>query len=170
MTKRYVIFLDIDGVFTSTRAHLGFARNEGELWSHFDPVALSFLNFLDENYDIDWVLMSTWVLGLEKSNPTIYHWVMSSFRNAGFLGKFPYPNWKTQDPGKSETRAHMVKKYLEAERLTYDDFIIIDDTDYQFNRLLGSKRFVKMDSHDGILSKHMKNILSLVGNWEKRNV
>lgn len=166
---RYVVFLDIDGVFTSTRAHLALSRQEDEMWSHFDPVALGFLNRLDEQYEIDWVLMTTWVLGLDRSNPTVYHWVTSTFRNAGFRGRFPWPNWKTEDPGRLQSRADMVKKYLEAERLTYDDFIVIDDTDYDFNRILGVKRFVKTDGHDGMLSKHMKNILSLTGNWEKKN-
>jgi hypothetical protein len=63
----------------------------------------------------------------------------------------------------------MVKKYLDAERLTYDDFIIFDDTLYEFNEVLGKKRLIRTDSRDGMLSKHMLNAMSLVGNWEKKN-
>jgi hypothetical protein len=169
MTKQYVIFLDIDGVFTSARAHLGLSKTEGEMWAHFDPVALGFLNTLDAKHNIDWVLMSTWVLGLDKMSATTYHWVCSSFRNAGFHGYFPFPNWKTEDPGRGENRAHMVKKYLAAERLTYDDFIVIDDNNYGFNDVLGVKRFINTDPKDGMLTKHMMNMLSLTGNWEKKD-
>lgn len=166
--SRYIGFLDIDGVLTSKRAHIAYTVNEGELWNHFDPIALAFLNQLNDAYNIDWVLMSTWVLGLDKSNSTVYHWIQTTFRNAGFNGKFPWPNWKTQDPGRLENRAHMVKKYLDAEHFTYDDFIIFDDTNYDFNTVLGKKRFIHTDPSEGMLSKHMLNALSLTGTWEKR--
>lgn len=168
MTK-YVVFLDIDGVFTSQRAHLACSVNDGEMWSHFDSVAIQFLNRLDATYDIDWVVMSTWGLYLEKTNAHVAHLMMSLFRNAGFTGKFPYPNWKVEDPKHPETRAHSVKKYLEAERLTYDDFLIFDDTDYRFNDVLGKKRFIRTDPKEGMLSKHMLNAMSLTGLWEKKN-
>lgn len=166
--KKYVAFLDIDGVLTTKRAHIACTVNEGEMWNRFDPIALAFLNQLNDAHSIDWVLMSTWVLGLDQNNPTIYHWVQTTFRNAGFNGSFPWPNWKTEDPGRHENRAHMVKKYLE-EAEHYDDCIIFDDTSYEFNDVLGKKRFIRTDSSDGMLSKHMLNALSLTGNWEKKN-
>jgi hypothetical protein len=63
----------------------------------------------------------------------------------------------------------MVKKYLAAERLTYDDFVVIDDNNYGFNDVLGVKRFINTDPKDGMLTKHMMNMLSLTGNWEKKD-
>lgn len=167
--SRYIVFLYIDGVFTSSRQHIAADRPDGEMWAQFDPVAIQFMNRLHARYEIDWVIMSTWGVGLEKSDATTAHWVMAAFRNAGFRGTFPYPNWKVRDPGYRETRAHTVAEYLAAERLTYADFLIFDDTDYDFNRVLGVKRFIKTDPNDGLLTKHMKNTLSLTGNWEKKN-
>lgn len=163
--NRYAVFLDIDGVFTTARQHLA-AGQEGEMWSHFDPVVCQFLNKIDSWYDIDWVLMSTWVVGLNQANPTIYHWVMSTFRNAGFNGRFPYPNWKTEDPVYPQTRAHSVKEYLELQK--YDDFLVIDDNDYNFNNILGRKRFIKTDPRDGMRAKDFEKILSLTGMWRKK--
>ena len=47
--------------------------------------------------------------------------------------------------------------------------MVIDDTDYKFNDVLGKKRFVQTDGHDGLLTKHIKNIRSLTGTWEKKD-
>jgi len=171
--SRYVIFLDIDGVFTSKRAHLASNRIDDEMWIHFDPIAIQFMNRLDDQYDIDWVLMSTWVHGVDKFDDTARHWAVAAFRNAGFVGNFPNPNWKTEDPDKEagfsfNDRALVVKKYLDAERLTYADFLIFDDTDYKFNDVLGIKRFIQTDPQEGLLSKHMFKALSLTGNWKSK--
>lgn len=165
----YAIFLDIDGVFTSTRCHIGHSRQEGELWGHFDKTAVEFLNLIDEKHNIDWVLMSTWSLYLKKDDVHAFHWVNSCFRNAGFRGRFAYPNWKVENPIYPDTRAHSVKKYLDAERLTYSDFLCIDDTDYNFNAVLGKKRFVRTHAEDGMLKKHMLNILSITGEWDGKD-
>lgn len=173
MSNRYVVFLDIDGVFTSTRVHLAKDVESSAMWDTFDPIAVDVLNSLDRNHYVDFVLMTTWVEGLKNSDKTMYHWVTAAFRNAGFRGNFPFPGWKVNPADKPQTwennRAHWVKDYLAAERLTYDDFMVIDDTDYKFNDVLGKKRFVQPDGHDGLLTKHIKNIRSLTGTWEKKD-
>jgi len=170
--KKYVIFLDIDGVFASTRVHMGATSCGQPMWDKFDPVAVDFLNRLHDKHNIDFVLSSTWKNNLNRLDTTIFHWMLSSFRNAGFRGNFPYPNWKTNPndtPVSSiDGRAHEVKHFLEACLGAYDDFVIIDDTDYRFNGVLGIKRFVKTDAENGMLAKHMKHILSLTGTWEKK--
>ncbi len=173
MANRYVVFLDIDGVFTSTRVHLAKNVEHSAMWDTFDPIAVDVLNSLDRDFYVDFVLMTTWVQGLQYSDPTIYHWVTATFRNAGFRGNFPFPGWKVNPGDKPQTlvnnRAHWVADYLAAERLTYADFLIIDDTDYSFNKVLGVKRFIRTDAHDGMLTQHIKNIRSLTGNWEKKD-
>lgn len=168
LTKKYVVFLDIDGVFTSSRVHQSADIYKSPMWDKFDPVAVDFMNRLDEQHDIDFVLMSTWKNGLNPHDTTVYHWVLAAFRNAGFRGHFPYPEWKT-DPNNDApgNRADHVKTFLSLN--CYDDFLLFDDNDYQFNDKLDKRRFVKTDAENGLLIKHMRNALSITGMWEKKS-
>jgi hypothetical protein len=63
-------------------------------------------------------------------------------------------------------RTKEIKDYLN-DFGPYDDFIIFDDSDFEYNKVLGIKRFIKTSSEDGILTKHMLNAKSLMGNWIK---
>lgn len=169
---KYCVFLDIDGVLCSHRVQIPFADKHG-MWDRFDPVAVDFFNMMDAKYDIDWVLMSTWKNHLKADDPMIFHWMNAAFRSAGFRGTYPYPNWKTNPRNeldrynKMNGRAHEVKDYL-SEFGPYDDFMLFDDSHYDFNQVLGVKRWVRCDPNDGILTKQMQHAMSLMGNWEKK--
>lgn len=170
MHKKYFVFLDIDGVLTSSRVHV--AHNAYyEMWHRFDPVAVDFFNKIHDTYNVEFVLMSTWKNYLDVDDHNIEHWVKSAFANSGFRGKFAN-YWKT-DPhetwvNKSNyNRAHEVKEYLEEYGQDVEDFLLFDDNDYDFNKVLGKKRFVKTDPENGLLYKHMKNALSVIGQWSK---
>lgn len=169
--RRYVVFLDIDGVFTSDRVQLGHTCEKHKMWDKFDPVAVDFMNTLDHKYNVEFVLSSTWKNKLDVNDTWIYHWMNSSFRNAGFRGVFPWPRWKT-NPRNEEyqgfnDRAKEIMDYLE-EFGPYDDYLIFDDTNYMFNETLPKKRWIRTDSENGLAVKQMKNVLSLVGEWEKK--
>lgn len=170
--KKYAIFLDIDGVLCSTRVQLGYTNAKHPMWDKFDPVAIDFLNTLDDTYNIEFILISTWKENLTMDSPMLFHWINSSFRNSGFRGRFAYPHWKTNYENNKDKynfrigRAYEVKDYL--EEYEYNDFLIFDDSDYDFNKILGIKRWIRTDPADGILSKHMIKVLSLVGQWEKK--
>lgn len=163
----YAVFLDIDGVFTSTRVHYANAVKDSVMWDVFDPVAVAFMNKIASEHNVHFVLTSTWINGLKTDDPTIAHWITTTFRNAGFRGTFPYPNWKVNPQNEAETyirnRAHWIKEYLEEYR--YTDFIIFDDTDYKFNEVLGVKRFIQTHPQDGLLTKQMLNAASIIGAW-----
>lgn len=175
MNKKYAIFLDIDGVFCSARVHMGHTCTKHKMWDKFDSVAIDFMNYIDDTYDVDFVITSTWKDHISTDDPVYYHWINSSFRNAGFRGVFPWPNWKTNPTNdtvkynKLNGRAYEVSDYLK-EFGPYDDFIIFDDSEYDFNRTLGKKRWVRCSSTDGILSKHMQHALALMGPWEKKRL
>lgn len=169
----YAVFLDIDGVFTSTRAHYANAVKDSAMWDVFDPVAIDFMNKIAAEHDVHFVLTSTWINGLETDDTTVAHWITTAFRNAGFRGTFPYPAWKVNPQNEPETynrnRADWIKEYLEDTRdnyVKYDDFIIFDDTDYKFNEVLGVKRFIQTHPQDGLLTKHMLNAASIMGTWK----
>lgn len=171
--SKYAIFLDIDGVFCSARVQMGHTCTKHMMWDRFDPIAIDFMNKIDDLYDVDFVLMSTWKNHIKHDDPVYYHWINSSFRNAGFRGKFPWPNWKTNPTNDLEKynrmngRAIEVADYLK-EFGPYDDFLLFDDSHYDFNVILGVKRWVRCDPENGILVKQMKHALSLMGPWEKK--
>lgn len=173
MTRKYLVFLDIDGVFTSNRVHTAHNAYEAAMWQRFDPVATDFFNYIHDTYPVEFCLMSTWKNGLRNDDIMVEHWVRSAFANSGFRGTFAAP-WKTDPdnfaPVKNWDRGNEVKDYLENFGADVEDFILFDDNRYRFNEILGKKRLVWTSHEDGLLHKHMLNAMSLMGTWEKKNV
>lgn len=167
--NKYLVFLDIDGVFTSSRVHTAH-NGEYKMWARFDPVAVDFMNKIHDTYPVEFVLISTWKTGLKTDDRMTAHWIESAFANSGFRGVFSYL-WKT-DPdnlGNNKpwpyNRAHEIKDYLAEYGEGVLDFIIFDDNDYKFADVLGKKRLVLTDPNNGLLHKHMLNALSIMGTW-----
>ena len=160
---KYLVFLDIDGVFTSLRAQLA-SLNSGEMWSTFDPVAINFMNWIHDRYPVEFVLISTWKQGLGDSL-IMGHWVLSAFRNAGFDGTFHSRMWTDDYRSVGKTRAHEIQEFLQLYGKDITDFIIFDDNDYDFKQILGKNRLIRTDANEGILSKHMLDARSMMGTW-----
>lgn len=168
--RKYLVFLDIDGVLASSRVHFSW-DNEYNLWSKFDPVAVDFFNKVWDRYPVEFVVMSTWKNGLDLSDDMITHWVMAAFKNSGFRGKFADP-WKTNPTNDgilhTSDRAVEVKSYLNTFASDVKDYILFDDNRYRFKEVLGKGRLVQTNSEEGLLYKHMKNAHSLMGQWHER--
>jgi len=171
MNRKYLVFLDIDGVFTSHRVHIAHNAHGAMMWQRFDPVAVDFMNYIHDTYPVEFVLMSTWKDHLKTDDPMINHLVRSAFANSGFRGLLATP-WKT-DPDnigvmKKWDRAHQVKDYLDLYGGDVDDFILFDDNRYKFKEVLGKNRLVLTDADNGLLYKHMLNAKSMMGHWCKK--
>ena len=173
MDRKYLVFLDIDGVFTSSRVH--YAHNaEFEMWHRFDPVAMDFMNRIHDTFPVEFVFISTWKNYLRTDDNQISHWVRAAFANSGFRGIIA-DLWKT-DPDnlwankKSPyERSHEIRDYLSDYASDVEDYIIFDDNDYNFERVLGKRSLVRTDHENGLLYKHMLKAMSIMGTWEKRN-
>jgi len=171
MTRKYLVFLDIDGVFTSARVN--YAHNASyDMWHRFDPVAVDFMNKIHDKYPVEFVLMSTWKNFIDATSNQAEHWVKAAFGNSGFRGTIANP-WKT-DPkeswinNKGMQRGDEVRMYLEEYGADIADFILFDDNRYNFKEALGKGRHVWTDSDEGLLYKHMLVAQSLMGTWEKK--
>jgi hypothetical protein len=166
----YLVFLDIDGVFASSRVN--YAHNASyDKWHRFDPVAVDFMNRIHDTYPVEFVLMSTWKDYLKADDENILHWVYAAFGNSGFRGRLANP-WKT-DPNDDKLynrwdRAHEVLYYLDKYGLGVDDYILFDDNAYRFNDVLPKRRLIRTDPDNGLLYKHMKNAQSIMGTWKKK--
>ena len=167
---KYLIFLDIDGVFTSNRVEYT-EEFRGLLWSKFDPIAVNFMNRIADKFDkVEFVLISTWRDRVLIDNSHTSLWIETTFRNAGFRGNFARPYWKVNPFEDSELyrleRAYEIKDYLENYAPGCKDYLIFDDNDYDFNEILGKKRLVKTHCYDGLLFKHMEKAWSIAGQWD----
>jgi hypothetical protein len=169
---KYLIFLDIDGVFTSARVHS--AQNaDYDLWHKFDPIAVDFMNKIHDTHTVEFVLITTWKDHLRVDNTMIPHWIKAAFANSGFRGKF-HNMWKT-DPDnlgvnkpRPYDRSHEIRDFMEEYGTDVEDFIIFDDNDFNFKSVLGKSRLVRTDADNGLLHKHMLNALSMMGSWKKK--
>jgi hypothetical protein len=171
VNSKYLVFLDIDGVFTSSRVN--FAHNATyDMWHRFDPVAIDFMNKIHDKHSVEFVLMSTWKNFLDVSSNSVEHWVRAAFGNSGFRGKIA-DVWKT-DPKESWInhpglqRGDEVRMYLEDYGSEVEDFILFDDNKYNFKEALGKQRLVWTDAEEGLLYRHMKIAASLMGTWSKK--
>lgn len=179
--KRYLVFLDVDGVFTSSRVHYAHNSNHSyKLWTRFDPVAVDFMNKIYDRYEnVEFVLMSTWKNNLPLRPPVnrddpedpVYHWIESALRNAGFRGPLAEP-FRTNPSDSSELdkqdRAYEVLDYLNNHGDDVTDYILFDDKKHQFAAVLPKNRLVHTDSENGLLYKHMVFASSIVGQWNER--
>ena len=170
--RKYLVFLDIDGVFTSSRVHYAHAASY-HMWHRFDPVAIDFMNRIHDTYPVEFVLISTWKNHLRNDDTQVEHWIRAAFGNSGFRGQFA-DLWKT-DPDnlwvnkpRPYDRSHEIRDYLEAYGADILDYIIFDDNDYNFERVLGKKRLVRTDHENGLLHKHMQRAQSIIGQWDKK--
>lgn len=170
--RKYLVFLDIDGVFASSRVHYAHGAAY-ETWHRFDPVAVDFMNKIHDRYPVEFVIMSTWKNHLRSDDTMIEHWVRSAFANSGFRGQLANP-WKT-DPDNviwtrvgQNDRAHEVLEYLKEFGSDVKDYILFDDNRYRFNEVLPKKRLVLTHHEEGLLYKHMKVASSIMGQWHER--
>lgn len=165
--RKYLCFLDIDGVLASNRVHM--AHNaDYMMWHRFDPVAVDFFNMMHDSYDLEFVLMSTWKNHLSSTDRNVEHWVLSAFGNSGFRGAIANP-WKTNPNNDLNTsRGKEVKHYLETCGRDVEDYILFDDNRYDFKEVLERNRLVVTDADNGLLFKHMLNAKSLMGNWREK--
>ena len=164
----YLVFLDIDGVLATKRTFTAFPT-EYDLWAKFDPVAVDFFNWIHDNYDVQFVVMSTWKRNMDGLMSI--HWVNSCLQNSGFRGTLASP-WRTNpkdDPHVEHTldRAHQVKAYIDNAKP--DDFILFDDNSFHFKDVLGKGRLIQTHAENGLLVSHMNNAKALMGGWNKKN-
>lgn len=170
---KHVVFVDFDGVLTSQRLFRTLPEDSYEMWCQFDPVVMQFFNKIHWAFqDVRFVWTTTWRDRIEK-NFYMEHIAYSLWYNAGFRGKFGEPwcvNPNDENMGTSgmNRRAYEILHYLQNYAPNTNDFLVLDDVDFQFNSVLPKKRFVKTDADDGMLSRHYTKAWQLIGHWEKR--
>lgn len=123
-----IIFLDMDGVLCTDKAHVAQGINgfhkPWEFMDALDREAIGMLNTLQaEHPEIQYVLSSTWRLHTTKEDMEKY---LGSY---GWKGVF-HEDWCTDRDGPN--RGHEVQRWVDSHNVTSDEYIILDDVE-QFN-------------------------------------
>ena len=148
-----IIFLDMDGVLCTNRAHVAQGLIDPENHGYMDALdreAVGMLNKLQEKHpDILYVLSSTW----RKLHPRA--WMEQHLRKYNWKGEF-HPDWKTDAEG--IVRGEEIQRWLDAHR-DVDTYVILDDDSDMLDKQ--NYHFVKTDSYNGITAEnywHMERI------------
>lgn len=142
-----VIFLDIDGVLTSSRVYV--ATNEkivGGTWGQFDPVAVQFLNHVCANYGYKVVISSTWRNHYDRST------IGAILKGNGCRFKL-HPNWKT-DRFKG-SRGEQIERWFENDKSVNHYIILDDDSDFSDEQ---RKYHVKTCGLNGMMLEHYSKL------------
>lgn len=161
-----IIFLDMDGVICTYRAHI--AQGYQNMPNHgfmdaLDREGVGMLNaFLDKFPDTKFVLSSTWRKHHTKQE--MEDWL----RRYGWKGEF-HPDWRTDEDG--PIRGWEIERWLGNHKDVTNYIILDDDSDMMEHQKF---HFVQTDGYNGITAEnywHMERIfqgLSL-DNVEKRD-
>lgn len=151
-----IIFLDMDGVLCTNRAHtaqgLQHMPNHHPFMDALDREAIGMLNALTAQVYCKYVLSSTWRKQHSKEE------MEEHLRKYGWKGEF-HEDWKTDHIG--PIRGNEIQRWIDSH--TWDNgnknYIILDDND----DMLGSQKFhfVQTDEYNGLTMEnywHMERI------------
>lgn len=154
-----IIFLDIDGVLCTHRAHYGqyFYAPNGIMHA-LDREAVGMLNMLasgmgSDDQAVRFVLISTWRLNRHPVGRGGQHAIESHLRQYGFNGGL-HPDWRTDELGDEKARGTEVARWL-SQHPDIKDYVIIDDGEHFTDEQ--KARHVRTEYANGLMWGDFKN-------------
>lgn len=155
--KRFILFLDFDGVLCTSRQ--AYAVGDRGLLGCLDPVSLDFLDRLCREYKIWVIISSTWRIG-ERVEMFI-----NMFKATGHFDlakSLFYDDYATRSMNGRQVRGLEIEDWMKRHDDLVLDYLIIDDDfdmlDYQMSRL------VNTPTQDGMLLEHYVHIEKVIEN------
>lgn len=145
--KNY-IFLDIDGVLTSTRVHL--AAGKRGIWASFDPVAVSFLEKICNKWPAEIIISSTWRAMFQR-----HDW--DHLFGLSNLENYIHQQWRTGHAGGD--RPEEVSDWLRDHGGSEYNYLILDDSHYQWTDEQKG-HLILTAANDGMQWHHYEMILN----------
>ena len=161
----FIIFLDIDGVLCTYRAHLAAGNPKGVM-DEWDKVGVDFLRGLLEVYegDVKLVISSSWRNFC--TNPSDLSDILGvRLRDSGLVYYVLMPDWKTKSINNAG-RGKEIEEWLSRHpEVGSNNYLILDDDD--FDLLPEQKhRTVTTDTDNGISAQNMVEVKRIIKEWE----
>lgn len=150
-----IIFLDIDGVLCTGRAHYSQGQGNGNhgFMDAIDREGVGMLNKIAEDFDATFVISSTWRQMHTKESLTAH------LEKYGFLGKIE-EDWATPVGGRN--RGAEIDEWMERNGpQNIEAYVIIDDVQ-QF-MTWHTDHVVLTDASNGITLKNYYDIRTILG-------
>lgn len=150
-----VLFLDMDGVLCTTRAHVAYSTQL--LMRHLDPVSTRLVARLLKETGTLVVLSSTWRLHFDLSA------MNTILMNGGFDDVPWHKNWRTPTAPRLSmhwTRGQEIGAWL-GDNSPIERFVILDDDDDMLPDHMPF--FVHTDTHEGFGFKDYEKALKILG-------
>lgn len=154
-----LIFLDIDGVLNSER----FYDNNKDMDFYlqpFDPLSIACLKRIVEATDAKIILTSSWRGGWSKDpskNHTEGNILNRVFTSYDLTIFDKTPNLSTR------IRPLEVLAYMKSCNFPIEEFVVIDDHDFQWKQYHMAHRFVQTDFKDGgLMDKHVEPCIKIL--------
>lgn len=154
MTKM-IIFLDFDGVISTTRAYMNQTNEEDFYLRWFDPIACTFIRQICEKFNCQIVVTSTW----RKMG---YNDCVKIALAAHGLDKYVHSHWCTDDlwvqgMEYGTDRPLEIQTWL-AENPNEIQYLILDDDTFKWTKHQKEK-WVHTCVDNGLLLTHMVQII-----------
>lgn len=148
--KSKVVFLDIDGVLVTHRAHLALKNTHMD--ESFDPISTGLLKRFISETDSKLVLSSTWRF---RKNPIEYICSRTPILTPEDFHKYPFT-------GSSTDRCEEITDWLMDNFYYVENFCVIDDSDKD-NRMKSKfgDRFIRTNSYEGLGFAEYRALCSL---------
>ena len=179
-----IIFLDVDGVFVTSRSWLGTRKKRSGMASEFDPIALEIIRKLCERTESKIVISSTWrKISVLESGSENKNNLYNTFKKAGLIEYVFMPSWRTVSldfetrpndfpsiekwKGGREIdeyclRGDEIDRWLKHNGKDVEKYCIIDD-DYDFTDYQIENHLVHTDTREGFLYRDYEKAVRILG-------
>ena len=143
-----VLFLDIDGVLCTFRAHFAYGR--GLLLKVWDPTSCQLIHRLCEKFDLKIVVSSNW-----KNDPEL-----PEYLHKYDLSSFLHPDSKIPTVLTATLRGQEVKAWLDKHPEVIEYIIVDDDSDFLEDQM---SRLILTENAEGFGAKDYQKMEGLLG-------
>lgn len=157
-TPEKIIFLDIDGVLTTTRTTA--AEEQGLIPTQFDPLAIAMLNQMCKEIPAKIVIASSWLM---FGNDPVKG-ACASLAKAGLKPECFHHDWCI-DASSSSERGASIDRWCAAHGTDTKDYVIFDDNGKSYGHAQKTRWF-KPHPSEGLLLEHCWNAASELGGPE----
>lgn len=154
-----IIFIDMDGVFNRYEDPFYLTLNVNGMRNTIEKSTVEYFNYILSKLSEDTkvVVSSSWRAMFETAQEFC--------EVTGFPLERFHEDWRTYNAGKGENnerRAYDIEQWLDYHP-DVRGYVILDDIDFHFDRILGKGHFIKTDPKNGLTLFDVERMLKILG-------